>query len=198
MRNNTELKRWFVSKTHYIRKKIVFILSHLSFWGKFALFSLILLGCSFFLPWFYISQDDFPLAVNGFSAHIWYPAYFMFPLIIFNIFQLVSISQKKKFQYRSGLRFIPSKSILSSALIFLVFELHIYFLILSMRIFSSSIMHQKWIILAFTSTIMLFVAYMFLKKDDEENISWSFFHNQWASSQQSGQERTEENMKLPI
>lgn len=188
----------------YIKKtndKILFIVSHLSLWGKLALFGLWLCFISLFFPWFTVwlenNANDY-ISSSAFSSLIWYIGYLYLATIVTNIFYVLSIKNKAKIRYVSWVNISTSHIIVLTSLCFIISAIHVFFLIWGMRFFRSEIFHQQGLILFLTGSIIVFIAGKILKNEEIKNISGSYSYSWKIKEIETEKIHTEENMKLPI
>jgi len=187
-----------------IREKIIFKTSHISVWGKITLFWCLICFISLFVPWwwtFWNIMESVNITNNSFNSfHIimGYVWYFILWILIMTSFVVASIKKKQKFKYFSLIEIREySFCIISSIIIFLT-ALHIFFITVWLKTFSSNITHSHGIILCMTGAVIIFFWGIVIRWEYRINIKWSYINDSNKSPRNSEFKEQKDNMKLPF
>lgn len=194
------LRKFFFTQ----KEKFLFKFSHLSMGGKITLLWIFLSALSLFLPWaeFWSSFSDPKfqnLGISSWSPIIGSPAIFISLVLLCIIFSLISIQKKEKFRFLTFIHLTDYiVGIIGSVFTFFL-SLHTYIIIWGLRFFSSSIMYDTGIILCLTGSIFIGVGSWILKKEERQNIRWSYVHD-FENQARFGKntQDSKDNMKLPF
>jgi len=181
-----------------ITNKLTFIFSHLSLWGKMAIFSLCVCFISLVSPWFQVWNNTSSISTNSFSSILWGIWFFLSALLLFNMFQILSLKKKKFIQNMTGIFFSKASITFLTSLIVFFSSIHIHILIKWLNYFNVDILYSTGIVLCITSSFLLFFSSFILKKEENKSMSWSYIWDISPHNNVPQADVTENNMKLPI
>jgi hypothetical protein len=201
---NTNTLRFLQKRILKLQEKIIFKTSHISSWGKLALFWVLLCLWSLFISWWgafwnIVDAENIEnYSFNSFSSVMWFIGYFILLWLILVTFSISSIKKKQKLKYLSLIEMRDySCSILTAIVIFLA-ALHSFFITIWLQLFSSNITHSRWIILCMTGSIIIFIWGIVIRSEYRMNIKWSYISDTGRIPLETGTKETKDNMKLPF
>jgi len=166
---------------------------------KIILFWIFFNFIALFLPW--IDFLDSNLSYNAFAGLSWNIGILIFIILLFLLFNLFSINNKEKIQLHISIHFRDYPvTIIFASFIFLLSVLSINF-INAMQFFSSTIIYGMGIVMSITSSIVIWVWWLFQRLEFHKYSKTSKFY-EWEeyydNSEKNISSKNKKNMKLPF
>lgn len=176
-----------------IIKKLKFKYLSLSINSQITAFSSILWILSLFLPWIIDKENN--ITWNAFNTISWNIGYILIIIFIIPLFITLSNSYKEKIKLYTDFNFKNHYVILNSWLIAISFSI----ISLSFAIWLSTlwqeIIYWNWPILSMTSWILIFICWLFLRKEFKKTSS-EIILEQLNQNREKIKEKN--NMELPF
>lgn len=190
------------AKNRKFKAKIIKILKALRFkWLNSSLYFKILiiwnifLVASLFMDWSYNGSFSY----NSFSALTWYVWYIIIINSIFNLFLLISTSNKEKLKLNSPIKINEQNIFLSSALLQIIIIFMVFSFTKWLYTFSESVVFWNWIIVWFLWAIINLIWAIAMIREYKHNKEDILFSNETTNiSDINNWIVDKNNMKLPF
>lgn len=190
------------AKNRKFKAKIIKILKALRFkWLNSSLYFKILiiwnifLVASLFMDWSYNGSFSY----NSFSALTWYVWYIIIINSIFNLFLLISTSNKEKLKLNSPIKINEQNIFLSSALLQIIIIFMVFSFTKWLYTFSESVVFWNWIVVWFLWAIINLIWAIAMIREYKHNKEDILFSNETTNiSDINNWIVDKNNMKLPF
>lgn len=190
------------AKNRKFKAKIIKILKALRFkWLNSSLYFKILiiwnifLVASLFMDWSYNGSFSY----NSFSALTWYVWYIIIINSIFNLFLLISTSNKEKLKLNSPIKINEQNIFLSSALLQIIIIFMVFSFTKWLYTFSESVVFWNWIVVWFLWAIINLIWAIAMIREYKNNKEDILFSNETTNiSDINNWIIDKNNMKLPF
>ncbi len=190
------------AKNRKFKAKIIKILKALRFkWLNSSLYFKILiiwnifLVASLFMNWSY----NWSFSYNSFSALTWYVWYIIIINSIFNLFLLISTSNKEKLKLNSPIKINEQNIFLSSALLQIIIIFMVFSFTKWLYTFSESVVFWNWIVVWFLWAIINLIWAITMIREYKQNKEDILFSNETTNiSDINNWIVDKNNMKLPF